>query len=125
LSLRTTLDPKMQVLARKVLVDGFVNFDEQHGYRGAAQKIDPSGDWGAKLAEVKALSDVAPWRLAVVLEADDASARVGLQPGREPGGALSKARETGAIALEGVNWAKARGKIPAKVAQITFPRAVL
>jgi penicillin-binding protein 1A len=117
LSVRTTLDPKMQVLARKVLVDGFVNFDEQRGYRGAAQKIDPAGDWGAKLAEVKALSDVAPWRLAVVLEADDASARVGLQPGREPGGALSKERETGTIALEGVKWAK-RGKAPTKVSQV-------
>src|SRR5438874_12410284 len=64
LSVRTTLDPKMQVLARKVLVDGFVNFDEQQGYRGPLNKLDPTGDWGAKLAEVKALSDVAPWRLA-------------------------------------------------------------
>jgi penicillin-binding protein 1A len=36
LSVRTTLDPKMQVLARKVLIDGFVNFDEQQGYRGAS-----------------------------------------------------------------------------------------
>jgi penicillin-binding protein 1A len=125
LSVRTTLDPKMQVLARKVLVDGFVNFDEQHGYRGAAQKIDPTGDWGAKLAEVKALSDVAPWRLAVVLEADDASARVGLQPGREPGGALSKERETGTIALEGMKWAKARGKTPAKVSQVLSPGDVV
>ena len=117
LSVRTTLDPKMQVLARKVLVDGFVNFDEQRGYRGAAQKIDPAGDWGAKLADIRALSDIAPWRLAVVLEADDASARVGLQPGREPGGALSKERETGTIALEGVKWAK-RGKTPTKVSQV-------
>ena len=73
LSVRTTLDPKMQVLARKVLVDGFVTF------RRAARAIAaPSasstwpGEWGAKLAEVKALSDVAPWRLAVVLEVDDA-----------------------------------------------------
>ena len=125
LSVRATLDPKMQVLARKVLVDGFVNFDEQHGYRGAAQKIDPAGDWGAKLAEVKALSDVAPWRLAVVLEADDASARVGLQPGREPGGALSKERETGTIALEGMKWAKARGKTPTKVSQVLSPGDVV
>jgi penicillin-binding protein 1A len=125
LSVRTTLDPKMQVLARKVLVDGFVNFDEQHGYRGAAQKIDPTGDWGAKLAEVKALSDVAPWRLAVVLEADDASARVGLQPGREPGGALSKERETGTIALDGMKWAKAKGKTPTKVSQVLSPGDVV
>src|SRR5262245_63672185 len=95
LSVRTTLDPKMQVLARKVLVDGFVNFDEQHGYRGPLQKLDPASDWGIKLADVKALSDIAPWRLAVVLEADDASARIGLQPGREPGGALSNHRRPG------------------------------
>jgi penicillin-binding protein 1A len=123
LSVRTTLDPKMQVLARKVLVDGFVNFDEQQGYRGAAQKIDVAGDWGAKLAEIKALSDIAPWRLAVVLESDDASARVGFQPGREPGGAVSKQRETGTLTLEGVKWAKpasgpTRGKTPGKVSQV-------
>ena len=123
LSVRTTLDPKMQVLARKVLVDGFVNFDEQQGYRGAVQKLDPAGDWGIKLADVKALSDIGPWRLAIVLEADDASARIGLQPGREPGGVLSKQRETGTIALEGAKWAKPtsgpmRGKVPTKVSQV-------
>ncbi len=123
LSVRTTLDPKMQVLARKVLVDGFVNFDEQQGYRGAVQKLDPAGDWGIKLADVKALSDIGPWRLAIVLEADDASARIGLQPGREPGGVLSKQRETGTIALEGAKWAKptsgpTRGKAPTKVSQV-------
>ncbi len=123
LSVRTTLDPKMQVLARKVLVDGFVNFDEQQGYRGAIQKLDPAGDWGIKLADVKALSDIGLWRLAIVLEADDASARIGLQPGREPGGVLSKQRETGTIALEGAKWAKPtsgpmRGKVPTKVSQV-------
>ena len=78
LSVRTTLDPKMQVLARKVLVAGFVQFDEQQGYRGAANKLEMVGDWGVKLAEIKALSDVAPWRLAVVLETGDQSARIGL-----------------------------------------------
>jgi penicillin-binding protein 1A len=122
LSVRTTLDPKMQVLARKVLVDGFVSFDEQQGYRGAAQKIDMAGDWGTKLADVKALSDVAPWRLAVVLEAGDQSAQIGLQPAREPGGAVSKVRDTGTVSLEGVKWARptsgpTRGKTPTKVSQ--------
>jgi penicillin-binding protein 1A len=123
LSVRTTLDPKLQVLARKVLVDGFVQFDEQQGYRGPIAKLDGAGEWGSKLAEVRALADVAPWRLAVVLEVGDASARIGLQPGRDPGGAVSKARETATITLEGVKWAKAasgpnRGKTPAKVTQV-------
>jgi penicillin-binding protein 1A len=130
LSVRTTLDPKMQVLARKVLVDGFVHFDEQQGYRGPVNKIDLAGEWGAKLADVKALTDVAPWRLAVVLEADDASARIGLQPAHEPGGGLAKQRETGTIALEGVKWAKPtsgpmRGKTPTKVSQVLAPGDVV
>ena len=130
LSVRTTLDPKMQVLARKVLVDGFVHFDEQQGYRGPVNKIDLAGEWGAKLADVKALTDVAPWRLAVVLEADDASARIGLQPAHEPGGGLAKQRETGTIALEGVKWAKPtsgpmRGKTPSKVSQVLAPGDVV
>src|ERR1700726_2770429 len=84
LSLRTTLDPRMQILARKVLVDGFTHFDEQQGYRGPVAKIDIAGDWGLKLAEIKALADVAPWRLAVVLDSSDTAARIGLQPPRDP-----------------------------------------
>src|SRR5207253_1355446 len=54
LSVRTTLNPKMQVLARKVLTDGLVAFDEQQGWRGAVSKLDLAGDWGVKLGEVKA-----------------------------------------------------------------------
>ena len=34
LSVRTTLDPKMQLMARKALVDGLVRYDEAHGLRG-------------------------------------------------------------------------------------------
>jgi penicillin-binding protein 1A len=130
LSVRTTLDPKMQVLARNVLVDGFVRFDEQQGYRGAISKLDIAGDWGVKLAEVKAMSDVAPWRLAVVLESGDASARVGLQPVRDPGGTVSKGREIGTVPLEGLKWAKPvsgpmRGKVPVKASQVLEPGDVV
>jgi len=32
------------------------------------------------------LSDVAPWRLAVVLDSTDQAARIGLQPGRDQAG---------------------------------------
>jgi penicillin-binding protein 1A len=105
LSVRTTLDPKLQVMARKALTDGLVRFDEAQGYRGPVARIDVSGDWGAKLAEVKGLSDIAPWRLAVVLEAGD-SARVGLQPGRELGGAVSKERPIGIVPVDAVKWAR-------------------
>ncbi len=129
LSVRTTLDPKMQVMARKALVDGLVHFDEQQGYRGAVTKIDIAGDWGVKLAEVKALSDVA-WKVAVVLETSDQAARVGFQPGRELGGAVLRERQVGIVPIDGVKWAKAasgpsRGRTPAKVSQVLEPGDVV
>src|ERR1700747_3490083 len=83
LSVRTTLDPKLQVMARKTMVAGFVNYDEQQGYRGALSTLDVSGDWGVKLADIKSLQDISPWRMAVVLDVSDQSARIGFQPGRE------------------------------------------
>ena len=42
LSVRATLDPKMQVMARKALADGLVKYDEAQGYRGPVGKIDIS-----------------------------------------------------------------------------------
>ena len=92
------------------------------GYRGAVQKLDISGDWGVKLAEIKALSDIG-WKLAVVLETSDQSARIGFQPPREPGGAVVRERRVGIVPLDGVKWAKAaagpqRGKVPTKVNQV-------
>jgi penicillin-binding protein 1A len=130
LSVRTTLDPKLQVMARKSMAAGLVNFDEAQGWRGASSKLDITGDWGVKLADVKSLSDISPWRLAVVLETSDQSARIGFQPGRELGGAVLKDRQTGNITLEGVRWAKAasgptQGKTPTTVSQVLSPGDVI
>ncbi len=127
---RTTLDPKIQVMARKTMVAGLVNYDEQQGWRGAISKLDITGDWGVKLADVKSLSDISPWRMAVVLETGDQSARIGFQPGRELGGAVAKERQTGLITLDGVKWAKAaagpaKGRTPTAVSQVLAPGDVI
>jgi len=130
LSVRTTLDPKLQIMARKTMTAGLVNYDEAQGWRGASSKLDISGDWGVKLADVKALSDIAPWRLAVVLETSEQSARIGFQPGRELGGAVLKNRQTGNVTLDGVRWAKpasgpTKGKTPTAVSQVLAPGDVI
>ena len=130
LSVRATLDPKIQVMARKTMAAGIVNYDEAQGWRGAISKLDISGDWGVKLADVKSLSDISPWRMAVVLETSDQSARIGFQPGHELGGAVSKQRQTGIITLDGVKWAKAaagptKGKTPTAVSQVLSPGDVI
>jgi len=104
LSVRTTLDPKMQAWTRKALADGLVRFDEAHGFRGPMNHIDISSDWGVTLAAIPALGDVNPWRLAVVLDVSGDGARIGLQPGREKSGEVARERETGLLTAEGMRW---------------------
>ncbi|NVO15780.1 MAG: penicillin-binding protein 1A [Rhodoplanes sp.] len=130
LSIRTTLDPKLQVMARKAFTDALVRFDETQGWRGPVTRLDAAGDWGVRLADVRALNDVAPWRLAVVLETSDQTARVGLQPAREPGGAVSRDRLVGIVPLDGLKWAKPlagpnKGKVVAKASQVLEPGDVV
>jgi penicillin-binding protein 1A len=106
LSVRTTLDPKMQLWARKALVDGLVRFDEARGFRGAMRALDVSGDWGPALAEIPILGDVSPWRLAVVIDVNDQAARIGLQPVKERSGEVSRERMIGTLPADGVKWTR-------------------
>ena len=121
LSVRATVDPKMQLMARKALVDGLVRYDEARGWRGAVQKLEIGrGDWGPVIGELPVLGDVRPWRQAVVLEVTGEGARVGLHPGRENSGHLRQERETAILGAEGIRWTR-RGRI----AQVVSPGDVV
>jgi penicillin-binding protein 1A len=106
LSVRTTLDPKLQVLAREKLHAGLIKFDQARGFRGPVTTIDMSGDWGEALGKVPALTDIPEWRLAAVLSVTDAEAVIGLQPARLASGDFAAERETGVIPLAEMSWAK-------------------
>ncbi len=110
LSVRTTLDPKMQQIARKALADGLVRYDEAHGFRGPMRHVETAGDWGPPLAAVPALGDVAPWRLAVVLDLNGNDARIGLQPKRDPDGQVNRERDTGTMVQTGLHWTRGSGR---------------
>ncbi len=124
LSVRTTLDPTMQKLARKALVEGLVEYDRRHGWRGAIDKIDVADDWSKALSEIKTYGDIDPWRVAVVLEVKDEFAKIGLQPSSDehPGAPLDQV--TGVIPLSEVTWARPkisenqRGKAPKTVGDV-------
>src|SRR5262245_53236594 len=105
LSVRTSLDPKMQLMARKSLQNGLIKFDTLRGYRGPFDKIDISSDWGEALAAVQGLNDVPEWKLAVVLESSEAGLTVGFQPKREVSGKVGPERETATITAEDMSWA--------------------
>ena len=129
LSVRTTLDPKLQRIARRVLIDGLVAFDREKGggWRGPynQKRIEVSGDWGVPLNEIEIPTDLAPWRLAVVLSADRSKATVGLRPPRAPDGSLTAEREQMDIAYDEIKWAKINGKTPKAVTEVLNPGDVV
>ena len=112
LSVRTSLDPGTQVLARKALMNGLVGYDTDRGWRGPVKNIELGEDWGEAVAEVSPLKDVLEWRLAVVLSLSKDEATIGLRPDSEPGtNRVAQERATGVIPFEQMKWAKwATGK---------------
>ncbi|MGO7541883.1 penicillin-binding protein 1A [Rhizobium ruizarguesonis] len=105
LSVRTSLDPQMQLAARKALQDGLVTYDERRGFHGPIKQIDASGDWGKALADIPALSDVPEWRLAVVLAVSDSTVDIGLQPAKDGSGKVAADRQRGTIDAKNMQWA--------------------
>ncbi len=96
LSIRTTLDTRLQLAARKALRTGLEAYDLRHGYRGAITQLENLDDWQTALAEVKASPDTDPgWRISVVLDTTPEAAKIGLLSGRE-----------GQIPLEALSWAR-------------------
>jgi penicillin-binding protein 1A len=109
MSVRTTLDPRMQQMARQALINGLVGFDRSSatgGWRGAVTKIDIAGDWGVPLGALDLPNDITPWRMGVVLDSGKAKATVGLRPAKQQDGTLAAAREAVEIALDEVKWAR-------------------
>lgn len=108
LSVRTSLDPGTQVLARRALMNGLVKFDMARGWRGPVEKVELGDDWGLAVAEVAPLTDVLEWRLAVVLSKSPGQVEIGLRPDREPGtNKVAPERATGVIPSAEMAWAKA------------------
>jgi penicillin-binding protein 1A len=100
LSVRTSLDPRLQVDADTALRHGLMAYDHVHGgWRGAIARIDPRGDWATELSAVSApavVTDVG-WRLAVVLKSEPGRAEIGFPDGM-----------TGDIPFSDMRWARRR-----------------
>ncbi|WP_208996665.1 penicillin-binding protein 1A [Stappia sp. 28M-7] len=127
LSVRSTLDPKLQVMARKALMDGLIAFDQRRGgWRGPVQKIEPgAADWGVELSKIEGMPDVPEWRLAVVLSVSGEAAEIGLQPTRETNGQLSTERERVSLPLSGMKWARISGRSPTNAGDVLSPGDVI
>jgi penicillin-binding protein 1A len=95
LTVRTSLDPRFQAIADKVLRNGLMTFDRQHGYRGPVAHIDVSGNWPEALAAVNDPAGLYGWQVGVVLSGDAKSLKIGLRNGSD-----------GQIPLSELTWAR-------------------
>jgi penicillin-binding protein 1A len=125
MSVRTTLDPRLQRLARKALVDGLVKFDRAKGWRGPVKQIDVAGDWGKTLAGIAMPRDIAPWMMGVTLAVEAKKIVVGLRPPKLANRKVAPAREAVEIPLVGMKWAgkfratnKSKGSAPKKASSV-------
>ena len=105
LSVRTSLDPKMQIAARKALQSALLTYDQRRGFREPIKTIPLEGDWGVPLAEIPGLADVPEWKVAVVLDVAADGVDIGLQPAKEGGGKVVAERVRGRIAPDDMEWA--------------------
>lgn len=116
LSVRTTLDPRLQRIAQQALREGLVAYDRRHGWRGPVTRLADPGAWRAALQELDIPPGAGAWQLAAVVETGDAAVSVGFADGT-----------LGTIPLAELRWAREwkpgqkRGVSVKKASQVLLP----
>lgn len=127
LTIRTTVDPRLQKIADWALRKGLITYDRRHGWRGPYLHIEGKDitkeTWLEKLKEIPIPPGVEPWELALVLKVTDKAATIGLKSGEE-----------GTLPLSELSWARQHVPITTEAARasevfvgppISHPKEVL
>ena len=104
LTVRTTLDPRLQDIAVATLRDGLEDYDRRHGWRGPIARIEiPELNWMERLSRVKTPAGLGAdatgqvRKLAVVLAVRETDAEIGFVTGAK-----------GQIPMRAMAWARPR-----------------
>ena len=96
LSVRTSLDPRLQNIAVESLTNGLMAYDKRHGYRGPVAQINMNEPWQEQLEKIPTPSYYPKtWEKAVVSHLSDDQATVSFSTGKK-----------GYIILKDLKWAK-------------------
>ncbi|MBT4710857.1 MAG: penicillin-binding protein 1A [Alphaproteobacteria bacterium] len=96
LSVRTTLDPRMQEIANRVFRQGLESYDRRHGWRGPIANIEfPGFQWEQRLGEIPRPKGLTDHLMAVVITLGIDRAEIGLADGG-----------TGFIPMAELEWAR-------------------
>jgi len=95
LSVRTTLDSRLQNIADTSLRLGLSAYDRRHGWRGSLGRVDITKDWQKTMSRHALPGDVDQWRTAVVLTLAKDGAEIGFADG-----------SMGVVPLQEMRWAR-------------------
>ena len=120
LSVRTTLDPRLQAIADTVLREGLETYDRRHGWRGPVARL-PEGtrldvkiEWRRALAKIPPVKGVGSHLLAVVIGLRPDDALIGFGDGA-----------SGRIPLAEMKWARPWMENQKRGPKVTSPANVL
>jgi len=95
MSVRATLEPRLQEIAEAELRRGLVAYDHRHGWRGPLGRIEGGADWRAALRQFPRPPLHPDWTVAAILTVDEAKAQLGFVDGAR-----------GHIPLAALGWAR-------------------
>lgn len=97
MSVRTSLNPRLQIIAERALQNGLIEYDRRHGWRGPLSRTGSTSDWQNSLKSfstpVGLLED---WKIAMVIDASVGHVQIGMADGVK-----------GTLSEDDLSWAKA------------------
>ena len=99
LSVRTTLDTRLQGISDRALRSGLSAYDRRRGWRGPLGRIGSRSGWRRELSRFPFPDDLSEWRPAVVLAVARDSCTIGFRNGA-----------TGVVPLAELRWARRAGR---------------
>lgn len=82
LTVRTTLDPKLQEIATRALRDGLMTYDARRGWHGVIGQITNMRQWQAGLKAIQKPKGAGNWQPAVIMGTEKNFAVIGLADGK-------------------------------------------
>jgi penicillin-binding protein 1A len=114
LSVRTTLNSRLQQIADAALRCGLSAYDRRHGWRGPLGQIELTKEWQKHLQKFPLPGDVTQWRSAAVFEISPTEVKIGFADGTG-----------GVIPLAEMRWARPLDKKGERGPRIKMPSDVL
>jgi penicillin-binding protein 1A len=134
LSVRTSLDPVLQLAAEAALREELMTYDRKvGGYRGPVTQLTSTAldrEWPSLLGAVTRPPGMLPtWKLAIVLTADDGGAKLGWLEPAAMAGTMPLPR-TGELPFTDLAWARPvkdgkMGPVPRRMSELLHPGDVI